>query len=155
MSTSTLKPLSNLARGSRLTYIVLAVLFTLGVGVQVFLAGMGALVSPSYFAWHETFAHFLEFIPLLMIIVAAVARLSLKFILLTVLLLVLVMLQYVFFYLMPQLGLMPLRALHAVNALALFGLGMNLSRQVWSLVRAGATDLSKPVSSRDTKEMSL
>jgi hypothetical protein len=155
MSTSTLKPLSNLARGSSLTYILLAALFTLGIVAQVFLAGMGALVSPSYFAWHETFAHFIEFIPLLMIVVAAVARLSLKLILLTVLLLVLVMLQYVFLYLMPQLGLMPLRALHAVNALALFGLGMNLRRQVWSLVRKGTTDQGKVISSRDSKEISV
>jgi predicted Kef-type K+ transport protein len=110
---------------------LLAAFFTLGVIVQVFLAGLGMLVNPSYFVWHETFAHVLEFVPLLMLLFGLGARLQKQTLLLTSLLIVLVAFQYVFLYLAPQLGLMTLRALHAVNALALFWLGMYLARTVW------------------------
>jgi Family of unknown function (DUF6220) len=149
------KRLSKLVQGSRITYIFLAALFTLGIAVQVFLAGMGVLVSPSYFAWHETFAHIIEAIPILMIIAAALARLSWQLTALTALVFVLFILQYVFLYLMPQLGLMPLRALHAVNALALFWLGVHLSQQVWLLLRKEQFDSSKTISSSEIKEISV
>jgi Family of unknown function (DUF6220) len=134
------KRLSKLTRGSRITYIFLAALFTLGVGVQVFLAGLGVLVSPSYFAWHKRFAHVIEFLPLVMVLVGIVAQLSWHTTALTGLLVVLFVLQYVFLYLMPQLGLMPLRALHAVNALAMFWLTIYLGRTTWQQLRSARRD---------------
>jgi hypothetical protein len=131
VQTPTTQSLSPLARGAGMVYTVLAGLFTLGVVIMVFLAGLGVLVSPSYFVWHETFSHVIEFVPVLMLLVGFFAKLRWQTLALTALLFALFMLQYVFLYLMPQLGLMPLRALHAVNALALFSLSSHLRKIVW------------------------
>jgi hypothetical protein len=62
------KYLSPLARGSSLLYRFLAAFLTLAITVQVFLAGLGILVNPRYFAWHGNFAHVIESIPLLLFI---------------------------------------------------------------------------------------
>jgi cytochrome c553 len=129
------KSLSPLARGSRLLYVFIARLFTLGVVVQVFLAGLGVLVNPSYFVWHENFSHVIGFFPLVMLLVGLVAGLRWQTLVLTALLSVLFVLQYIFLYLMPQLGLMPLRALHTVNALSLFWLSVHLGSRVWRQLR--------------------
>jgi uncharacterized membrane protein len=60
--------------------------------------------------------------------------------------LVLFMLQYVFLWVMPSLGVPVLRALHAVNALALFWLTLYLTQNVSRLdqqsYRSVASNLS-------------
>lgn len=53
---------------------------------MVFLAGLGVLVSPSHFAGHRRLAHFIEAVPLLMVVAALLARLPRKLLGLTVLL---------------------------------------------------------------------
>lgn len=133
--------LSSLARGSSLFYRFLAAFLTFAIIVQVFLAGLGVLVNPSYFAWHGNFAHVIEFLPLVMLVVGIMAKLSRQTLLLTALAFVLVVLQYVFIHLMPQLGLMPLRALHAVNALAIFWLSLHLGCRVRQHLQTHQHDL--------------
>jgi Family of unknown function (DUF6220) len=135
------QPLSPLARGSGLLYRFLAASLTSAIVVQVFLAGLGILVNPNYFAWHGNFAHFIEFIPLVMLLFGVIAKLDRRTLLLTTLTLVLVMLQYVFLHLFPSLGLTPLRALHAVNALALFWLSLQLGRKVQQHLESHQRDL--------------
>jgi hypothetical protein len=135
------KSLSPLARGSSLLYRFLAAFLTFAIVVQVFLAGLGVLVNPSYFAWHGNFAHIIEFIPLLMLLVGVMAKLDRGILLLTTLTLVLVVMQYVFLHLFPQVGLTPLRALHAVNALVLFSLSLQLGRKVQQHLQSHQRDL--------------
>jgi hypothetical protein len=130
VNTRSTKTLSPLARGSSLLYRFLTALLTFAIAVQVFLAGLGILVNPSYFAWHGNFAHIIEFIPLLMLVFGVMAKLDRQTLLLTTLTLVLVVMQYVFLHLFPQIGLTPLRALHAVNALVLFSLSRHLGRKI-------------------------
>jgi hypothetical protein len=135
------KYLSPLARGSSLLYRFLAAFLTLAITVQVFLAGLGILVNPRYFAWHGNFAHVIESIPLLLLLLGVMAKLDRGTLLLTLLTLVLVMLQYVFLHLFPQVGLTPLRALHAVNALVLFALSRHLWRKVQQHLKTHQRDL--------------
>jgi hypothetical protein len=135
------KSLSPLALSSSLLYRFLATFLTFAIIVQVFLAGLGVLVNPSYFAWHGNFAHIIEFIPLLMLLFGVMARLDRRTLLLTTLTLVLVVMQYVFLHLFPQVGLTPLRAFHAVNALALFWLSLQLGRKVQQHLQSHQRDL--------------
>lgn len=129
------KSVSSSARAAGIAYIALAALFALGTVTLVFLAGLGVLVDPSRFAVHPSFAHFIELLPLLMVFAALLARLPRKLLGLTVLLLLLFGAQYAFLYLMPMLGLTPLRALHAVNALAMFWLALWLLQAAWRQLR--------------------
>lgn len=52
------------------------------------------------------------------------------------LLFVLFVFQYLFLWVLPALGLPALRALHAVNALALFWLAERLAKRVWHMNRS-------------------
>ena len=128
---------STVAHVSRIIYLLLAGLFAGGIGIQVFLAGAGVLVNPSYFAMHASFAHILELFPLLMVIVALVARLPWRQVGLTALLFVLFMLQYFFLYgVAAATGIVMLRAFHAVNALAMFWAALYLFGSTRKLLRA-------------------
>jgi hypothetical protein len=53
----------------------LALVFLLGVVVQVFLAGAGIFASASWLSSHGIFGHLLPVIPLLMVIVGLVGKL--------------------------------------------------------------------------------
>lgn len=116
--------------GARRLYLILAGLFAVGVVFQVFFAGLGVLVAPSYFGWHTTFAHLLELALLALPVVGLFGRVGWRSFGLNALLFVLFGMQYFFMY-----GLQgPLRALHVVNALALFWLALELVRGAWRLV---------------------
>ncbi|HEY0738953.1 MAG TPA: DUF6220 domain-containing protein [Herpetosiphonaceae bacterium] len=122
---------------SRIIYLLLAGLFAGGIAIQVFLAGAGVLVNPSYFVMHTTFGHILELFPLLLLIVGLVARLPWRLLGLTALLFVLFMLQYFFLYGVASVtGLVVLRAFHAVNALAMFWAALYLFGSTRKLLRA-------------------
>ncbi len=124
---------------TRQFYLLLAGLFAVGIVVQVFFAGLGVLVAPSYFGWHTTFAHMLEFILLVMLIVGLLGRVGWRSFGLNALLFVVFGMQYFFMY-----GLQgPLRALHVVNALALFWLALQLAQGSWRLIRTSRTTLAE------------
>jgi hypothetical protein len=107
-------------------YTALAVVFLLGVVVQVFLAGAGIFASASWLGSHGILGHVLPVIPLLMVILGLVGRLPRTINWLTVLLLVLVYIQPWFIYIARGLGTPLLAALHPVNALAIFALSLYL-----------------------------
>jgi mono/diheme cytochrome c family protein len=115
----------------RTVFSLLAWLFAMGVILQVFFAGLGVLVDPAYFGWHTTFAHVLEPLLLGMLLTGPFGRIGWGTFGLTVLLFVLFGLQYVFMYGFEG----PARALHVVNALALFHLAVLLGGRSWRLVR--------------------
>jgi hypothetical protein len=123
------------ARWARLIYTLCAWLFAASIVLQVFFAGLGVLVNPGYFDLHRAFGPTIELFPVLMLVAGVIGRLPWRVLALTALGLVLFMFQYIFLYAMPRLGLPTLRALHAVNALALFWLGMYFGQRAWRLLR--------------------
>lgn len=128
---------SGVVQLARYAYLLSIVLFMGGIVLQVFLAGAALLVDPGYLIQHRSFAHALHLVTYMIPIIGLLARLPWRLFLLSWLPLVLLMLQYVFVHAVPGLGLpMPLRALHAVNALVLFWLMLHLAGSAWRLVRA-------------------
>lgn len=113
-------------RGPLVIYATLAVVFLLGVVVQVFLAGAGIFASASWLSNHATLGYALPLIPLLIVILGLVGKLPRSVNWLTVLLLVLVFIQPWFIYLARSAGIPLLSALHPVNTLAIFALPLYL-----------------------------
>lgn len=114
---------------ARIGYAVLSSVFVVCVLVQVFFAGMGAFGAD--WSYHVSFVHFLEPLPLLMVPVAFVGRLSWGLRLLPLALVVLIGAQYAFAN-----ATVPAAALHPVNALLILLIGLLLARSGWSAVVA-------------------
>lgn len=114
------RQVSLVTRVARWAFLALTALLVGGIALQVFFAGAGMLVSQSYISAHRVLAHILEGFPFLILIVGLLAKLPLRVHLVNIGFLLVFMLQYVFLYAMPAMGLTALRGLHAVNALALF-----------------------------------
>ena len=134
---ATVTPLEKVARArpsvpvqlARIGYAVLSSVFVVCVLVQVFFAGMGAFGAD--WSYHVSFVHFLEPLPLLMVPVAFVGRLSWGLRLLPLALVVLIGAQYAFAN-----AAVPAAALHPVNALLILLIGLLLARSGWSAVVA-------------------
>lgn len=99
-------------------YILLAWVLVLCVAYQVFLAGLAVFDNPLNWGRHVAFVHVFELIPVLMLILAAVARLPKGrwYYMGPVLLYFLIGLQYAFVALRGT----AVAALHTVNALLIF-----------------------------------
>jgi len=123
---------------ARITYLVVAWLFLVSVLIQVFLAGLSLFVSSDYWQTHIGVGHSAPgILALLLVIFVLVGRLPRATILLTVLLFVLVVAQTeVFAAIRAQAPLVA--ALHPVNALILFAIGVGLARRAWAVVRVGS-----------------
>ncbi len=124
---TTMTGLSVPVRLARIGYALLSSVFVVCVLVQVFFAGMGAFGAD--WAWHLTFAHFLELPPLLMVPLAFVGRLPWGLRLLPFGLVVLVGAQYAFAN-----AAVPTAALHPVNALLIFLISLFIARRAWAAV---------------------
>ena len=120
---------------TRVAYLVVAWLFIVSLLVQVFLAGLSLFVSGSYWDAHIGFGHSVPgLVALLLVVFALWGRFPRATILLTLLLFVLVIAQTeVFAAIRADVPLVA--ALHPVNALILFAIGVGLARRVWALVR--------------------
>jgi len=122
-----------LARGA---YALCAGLFAACIILQVFFAGAGVLVAASYWNAHRGFGQAIGWLTFAMLGIGLAARLPWRMHALNVLLALLFMLQYVFLWVLgPAVGVPALRALHAVNALALFWLTVYLGQRGWRLLR--------------------
>lgn len=137
MSTnSPIKPASGIAQVPtwrhwvRRLYLLVAGLVGVVIVGQVFFAGAAVLVDPTYWTAHRTLGNTIEFVALALVLIGLATRLPWRIQGLGGLLYVLMFLQYLFLYLMPQIGVPILRALHAVNALALFGVAVVLVIQI-------------------------
>ncbi len=124
---TTMPRLSVPVRLARIGYALLSSVFVACVLVQVFFAGMGAFGAD--WAWHLTFAQFLELPPLLMMPLAFVGRLPWALRLLPFGLVVLVGVQYAFAN-----SAVPTAALHPVNALLIFWVSLFIARRAWAAV---------------------
>src|SRR5687768_10425164 len=118
---TTMVGLSVPVRLARIGYALLSSVFVACVLVQVFFAGMGAFGAD--WAWHLTFAQFLELPPLLMMLLAFVGRLPWALRLLPFGLVVLIGVQYAIAN-----SAVPTAALHPVNALLIFWVSLFIAR---------------------------
>lgn len=121
--------IGSFARVMRVLFIAFAWLFVLGILVQVFLAGLNIFAPSPSITWnlHVNFAHFIEFIPLLLILFALLGRFPRAMWLLSLLLMVQFILQYAFIKLPPQINILALSALHPVNALVMFWVSIHVA----------------------------
>ena len=112
---------------ARVFYALLSSAFLACVLVQVFFAGVGAFGAD----WdlHLTFVHLFGALPLLMVPVAFVGRLSWGSRLLPFGLVVMIGVQYA-----TANSAVPAAALHPVNALMIFWVGLLVVRRAWSAV---------------------
>ena len=94
------------------------------VVVQIFVAGMAIFVDPGRWAWHRSIAHGFEIPPLLLIVLAFVARLPARMRWLSVLPFVQLWLQYATSGIGGMAG-----AFHPVNALLLFWVLVTLAQR--------------------------
>lgn len=116
-------------RPTALTLAALAALVCSAVVTQVFLAGLGLLVDPSYLAWHSSFVHLIELAVLVMVVVAAFTRRGIGLAGLSLVTLVLIGTQYALIHGADG----PWRALHAVNAFVLFAITWTIARRAAKL----------------------
>ncbi len=112
--------------------------FVAAIVIQVFLAGLAIpqLGGSGSFATHRDFGYFIGLLTLVLLVAAIAARAGRRRIGQAAGLLVLYIIQSSLPYLDP--GLPAAAALHPVNALVMFGLGIVYARQVWQ-ERAAAT----------------
>lgn len=141
MKTISSQPVSNPGTGrsvrriGQISYLVIGALFALAILLQVFLAGGGIFASSSWLVMHRVFGNALSLFPVLLLIMALVARQSWRKVSLNGLLLVLVVLQGVLITVPTSIGVPLLEALHPVNALIIFGLGLALLYAAWQDMR--------------------
>lgn len=127
---ATTAPMPAWRRWLRRLYLLVAILTGAAIVGQLFFAGAAVLVDPNYWAVHRTMGNALEMVALALLLLGLGTCLPWRIQGLGGLLYVLLFCQYLFLYLMPQVGAPLLRALHAVNALTLFGVAILLVIQI-------------------------
>jgi len=119
----------------RYLFVVLAVLFVAGVAYQVFLAGM-AVFGAGQWSNHVDFGYLVTGIPLLFIVAALLARAGRATVWLTVGTLIVAQVQTILPWFKEDLPWVS--ALHPVNAMVIFGLGVVIVRRAVALARSVA-----------------
>lgn len=121
----------------RYVFAIASGLFVLAVAVQVFLAGMFLFADGSREA-HVEWGYTIALMPLVLIVLAAAARPGWRLFGMTVALLLVTWLQVILAELQ---GVAPfIAALHPVNAMLVFGLGVLVTRRAIALARAPEAD---------------
>jgi hypothetical protein len=120
--------LSVAARLARSFYAFLALALAAGVLLQVFFAGMGAFGAD--WSYHVTLAHFLGFLPMLMVPAALVGRMPWALRLLPLGIVVLIGAQYALAH-----SVVPAAALHPVNGFLILLTSLFITRRSWAAVR--------------------
>jgi hypothetical protein len=118
-------------------YTALAVVASIFVGclvVQVFLAGLGVFDKPSAFLTHATFGYVIEWLTLVMLLIAVFGRLGRRLIGLTALTLVQLVLQSVFVAVRDTYPMVA--ALHPLNGFAVLLVTILIARLAWQGRRA-------------------
>ncbi len=131
---------------SRVVFAALAWLFVGLVVLQVFYAGMG-LLGGAGMRQHVDFGYFVSGVPLLVLIAAGASRAG-QLALYSAGLLVLTFVQTILPLLRDDLPF--IAALHPVNALAIFWLGLFIARRATTLARQRAEKTAEPVGAQPT-----
>ncbi len=126
---------------ARRLYLLLAVLFTAGLVLMVFVAGVGALVDAQHFAAHRGLSYPLMLLLLVMLVVGLIGRIGLFPLFLTGVTLLILTFQFPFIYAFSGSG----RALHVANAMLLFWLSLLLQKQAGELLAETRTARAGPV----------
>jgi hypothetical protein len=119
--------------GARYVYLALLWLYVAGILVQVFLAGMGLFGAAKDFEPHVGLGWILHLVPVLLLIVAAVARVGSRLIWWNVALLVVQFIQPIFALARDDTPVVA--AFHPVLALVIFWLAVTIGLKAWRLVR--------------------
>lgn len=127
-------PVGGLARWGRIAFVSVTGLLLAAIALQVFLAGMSIFADATWWQIHMLTGALIEILPLLLIALAFLGRLPRAYPLVSVLLLGQVFLQYAFIEIGANAGAPWLAALHPVNALALFLVGLLLLQKAWRTV---------------------
>ena len=120
--------LSVAARQARVFYVFLSSALAAGVLFQVFFAGMGAFGAD--WSYHVTLAHFLGFLPLIMVPAAFVGRMPWALRLLPLGLVFLIGAQYALSH-----AVVPAAALHPVNGFLILLTSLFIATRAWAAVR--------------------
>lgn len=122
--------------GARYLYLALVWVYLAAILFQVFLAGIALFGAEHDFEPHRGLGYLLHLVPILLVIVAVVAKVGAPLIWWTVALLVVQGVQP----LLPMLraDLPWAAALHPVLALVIFWLGLTIGPQAWRLAREPA-----------------
>ena len=118
------------ARGRtiRFVYGLLAAGLLVCIVLQVFLAGMVIFVDADNLEMHRAFANYFEFVPILMFILSFFGQIRGSLRWLTLVMFAVSILQHMTI----QVFTGSLQALHAVDALILFGISWLLARRSWA-----------------------
>ena len=119
--------------GARYVFLVLVWLYVVGILAQVFLAGMGMFGVQRDFAPHVGLGWLLHLVPVLLLIVAAVARVGRQLMWWTTALLVVQFIQPIFA--LARKDSPAVAALHPVLALIVFWLALTIGLKAWQLVK--------------------
>ncbi|HMM40810.1 MAG TPA: DUF6220 domain-containing protein [Thermomicrobiales bacterium] len=124
-----ISPEHPIARWSRVGFVLSAWLYAAAVLVQVFLAGLSTFDDPTRWPDHVSFGQMIGTFTILMLVFAVVGRLPWLIVGLTFAEFMLYGMQYPFA--LSSVGAMA--ALHAVNALVMFWLAINLAQRAQPL----------------------
>jgi hypothetical protein len=115
-------------RWARRGFVLFAGALVIGVLIQVYIAGMAVFVDPANWSLHANFVHIIEWLPLVMLVLAFLGRLSRELKLLPVVLFVLIIVQYA-----TALGFSDsmVAATHPVNAVVIVGVAAMTTRRAW------------------------
>ncbi len=117
----------------RYAFLVIAVIFVVGIAYQVFLAGM-AVFGGGQWSSHVDFGYLVTAIPILLILFAWLAKAGRRTVWLAVVTLVVAQVQTILPWFRADAPW--ISALHPVNAMLNFGLGVILARRSWALARS-------------------
>jgi hypothetical protein len=120
--------LSVAARLARAFHVFLASALAAGLLIQVFFAGMGAFGAD--WSYHVTLAHFLGFLPLLMVPAAFVGRMTWALRVLPLGIVLLIGTQYALAD-----AVVPAAALHPLNGFLILLTSLFIVRRSWAVVR--------------------
>jgi hypothetical protein len=126
--------------GARYLYLALVWTYLVGILFQVFLAGMGLFGTTRDFEPHVGLGWILHLVPVLLLIVAAVARVGSRLIWWNVALLVVQFVQPILATLRSTQQV--IAAFHPVLALIIFWLAFTIGIKAWRLVRDQAPALA-------------
>lgn len=119
-------------RFAGIVFVILAIAFALSVTIQVFLAGMSVFVNPIHWSKHVIFVHFIEFVPLLMLLFGFIGRLQAKLLWQSASCFALI---FVMYFTANIISVAPVAAaFHPVAALVLFGLAVLIVPRAWRTV---------------------
>jgi hypothetical protein len=119
--------LSTRVRWARYGYVLFAGIFVVCVLIQVYIAGMAVFIDPANWDLHTTFIHVFELIPAILLVLALLGKLSYILKLLPIVLFSLILVQYAIAHRFGSL----VGAIHPVNALVIFWIGIITTRMAW------------------------